>query len=443
MRKMAGLIGMGAIASGIWLASGSSISPSMRAFETARKKAPEPPEPLVRVKNGLMYVGRQDVAHRSYVKQTLEGMAAKAETADDRRFLLAFLSLQELEGNTAAINTWDNQIFTWGTGFSALGGLSCVMNRLKDNEVIKRRLQSVGVVYQGDGKWNVADTKKGQWLAGKPGLRALAASRGMLKTFIAIAREPATRDAVMAAQAACFVNNQKAVLGSLAKVQSQALVNFITHLVHWAPGLMRGVLETASGQNDEQTAREVLAAFVANAKRRGFPLSEKQLRLYWARLRDDGLPVGEYPGVEVAGVLFGRSAEAEAKFDEAEQRWTDLYQWGIKEKLPNLKTQIDHWEAFSKYWKGNPLTRDDSTREVERLIGAITDLNVVETWAAEAGWKRPPRVKNIRPEDLTKESQLKEKIAKAVEAATPKLPGIPLWPLVGLGAVVGISLVRR
>ena len=59
----------------------------------------------------------------------------------------AFRAFLSREGTTAALNTYDNQLVTWGVGFAGFGLLGEVMNALADAPPVVTFFHEVGLDY--------------------------------------------------------------------------------------------------------------------------------------------------------------------------------------------------------------------------------------------------------------------------------------------------------
>jgi len=79
---------------------------------------------------------------------------------------------------------------------------------------------------------------------------------------------------------------------------------------------------------------------------------------------------------------FAPSEEAKAAYASLKGRWGVLEAWGIKDKVPAAKHQIDFWQEFSTNW-------DHDDRDVAKLNAAVSDFNVVLRYAREKGYGAP------------------------------------------------------
>jgi hypothetical protein len=251
--------------------------------------------------SGHYYTGISDKDHLGYLTSYLQAKADSAG-AGDRRKILAFLAILPREGTTAAINTYDNQIVTWGTGWGGLGGLGRVMGELVRDPTAKAALEACGLSYLGGNQYAVADLDGGQTVTGqKPALEVVRRTPALLHLLISVAKDPATRDAVTEAQLAAWMATSGNLPGGDA-IFTQALYNFCTHLKHWAPGYMDGAVTWAASQvagdpsetRDRQLAPLVVRYFYAKAKGKWIP-AWKQMQQYVGHVKADGLDVSADP----------------------------------------------------------------------------------------------------------------------------------------------------
>jgi hypothetical protein len=260
------------------------------------------------MRGGHVYNG-QDPGLVAHLRDYLAAKAAAASSPDERRAILAFQALQGREGSTAAINTWDDQIFTWGTGWAALGALPMVMDRLvAASPAALKRLAACGVLYMGRGDWHVVDDKGQLVTDKKAALQVIRSSPMLLSLFINLARDPATRDAVADAQLGAFLASSGKLAGA-SEIGTQALVNFAMHLSHWAPGYMAKAVPTAasavpgapSEDRDRQLAPAIVRAFYAAAPATAYIVAGwPQLKGYVRDMAKDGLDVTGDPLLSAA-----------------------------------------------------------------------------------------------------------------------------------------------
>ncbi|WP_437642415.1 peptidoglycan-binding domain-containing protein [Sorangium sp. So ce854] len=288
--------------------AGSALPEDLTA-EIAQRRAAVPAEPGLKPWGaGHVYTGSADRAHLAYLHGYFDARAAKASPAD-RRKIIAFRAFQAREGSTAAINTYDNQIVTWGTGWGGRGWLGKVMERATANDAVREALGAAGVRYRGGNVYDVVDLDAGMVVTGgKEALETLRRSVPLLHLLIDLARNPATRDAVTEAQLRTFMEGSGNIGGADA-IATQALFNLIAHLKHWAPGYVIGCLEWAvpqlgpgapSEERDRRLAALVGRYFYGKARKHRWIPDFRQFRLYFRHMQDDGLDCLDEPFLQAA-----------------------------------------------------------------------------------------------------------------------------------------------
>lgn len=395
--SLLGLAAGGAIAAAaMGFMRAEATSPQFRRIADARQRAPTPPEPLVKFKQGYFYSGSKDNEYRTYVQKRLETLASTQENATLRKLVLAFRHLCTMEGYPSSINTWDNQIFTWGVGFSGLGLLPAVMQLVEANHDAKKRLEAVGVGCPG-GRWKVANLSTQRFDTGKAALRQIAKSRQVLHTFIDLARSPHTRDVVIDAQLACFLAIQKDI-GDLTDLP-QPLVNFAVHLRHWLPGAA-GKVVRRENESDAAMAERLLTEFVGKAQKLGLRPSQRQLQTYWHRIAAEGLDVGPFP--------MPTAVEGIQKVID----WIDPGDYGatsetIARQWTNIKNAFEEMEQVLSKLTLSPEERAQKGRTMSRTIAAL------QTWALKTVGPEPLRDENYRePSKPTKMTPAQWEVAR-------------------------------
>ena len=272
----------------------------------AQERAAVPAEPgLTPWRSGHMYTGAKDKAHVAYLNGYFEDRARRANPTD-RRKIQAFRAFQAREGSTAAINTYDNQIVTWGTGWGGLGWMGKVVERASASPKVRELFRRCGLRYRSKNVYDVVDLEARRCVTGsRDALVVIQRSIPLLNVLIHAARAPETRDAVTEAQLATFMQSAADFPGEGA-VATQALFNLIAHLKHWAPGYVVApgkwvsCLEWAlpqvggdkpSAERDQRLAPLVGQYFYGMPKKlkmKWIP-DWKQMKIYWKHMKDDGL----------------------------------------------------------------------------------------------------------------------------------------------------------
>jgi hypothetical protein len=272
-------------------------------------RAEVPSEPNLKpYGKGHVYFALEDKAHRAWLNEYFEAKMAAANTADKRK-IRAFAAFQTREGTTASINTYDNQIVTWGTGWGGLGWLGSVMTRALTNSTVRLTLESAGVRYRKSNTYDIVDLGTKRVITGKQeALEVMRASLPLLNLLIKLARAPETREAIADAQLGTFFISAGDVSKADA-VASQALFNMISHLKHWAPGYATGCLEWAvpqvadqpvSTERDKQLARLVGRYFYGKARGKSWIPDWKQFQGYWRHMKEDGLDCLNDPFIQAS-----------------------------------------------------------------------------------------------------------------------------------------------
>lgn len=279
----------------------------LAAIKAAREGIPSEPG-LKPHQGGYVYSGGSDKTHVAFVKEHLSARAAAASPADKRR-VLAFLALQGREGSTTAINTYDSQIVTWGTGGGGRGGLGRVMQLAVQNDAVRRLFYDCGFRYLGRQAYDVVDVPAKKVISGTTAaLYVVRSSTQLLTMLIHCGRGASTRSAVLEAQLAAFVEGSGNITGA-DMIATQALFNLMTHLKHWAPAYVVGALEAVaplvpsgppSVERDKLIAPLVGRYFYGKARKTKWIPSFGQFKLCWAHMRDDGLDCMDDPFIKAS-----------------------------------------------------------------------------------------------------------------------------------------------
>lgn len=274
---------------------GSEITPeSIVAF---RKTLPDIPGKVVREKKGIMYVGRDDTSHLAWLRERLTELAEAESNQARRRGIQAFNDLLKREGSTTALNTYDNQILTWGVGFGGKAGLlPSVLSRLAGTRAAAT-LAAGGFSFIGKNQYEIADADGKPVRGNANALELVRTVDALPKLLVFVARDPVTREDVLRAQLETFLQ-----FGGKVEAQeeaaTQALFNLIAHLKHWAPGFGNGSLAWAAKQvpgppsraRDVNLAEKALEYFYSKAKKiGGWIPSWPQAKGYWKHMVEDGL----------------------------------------------------------------------------------------------------------------------------------------------------------
>jgi hypothetical protein len=246
---------------------------------------------------GYMYAGLEDKAHVAYIHEYLQKRMATASPADKRKYA-AFRAFQTREGTTAAINTYDNQIVTWGSGWGGLGWMGNVMWHLRSNDAVYKLFGECGLRYRGKSTYDVVNLETKRVITGKKeALEVIRSSLPLIYMLIHAARSLETRDVVIDAQIKTFLISAGNV-GKAEEIATQALFNMVAHLRHWAPAYADGSIEWAitqlppgapSVERDKRLAVLVGRYFYGKARKFQWIPDWKQFQIYWQHMKQDGL----------------------------------------------------------------------------------------------------------------------------------------------------------
>ncbi|HRI65211.1 MAG TPA: hypothetical protein PK156_13270, partial [Polyangium sp.] len=283
--------------------AGKTISDALWAEISAARAAIPQETHLKPHGKGHMYGGMEDKAHMQYLREYLERKTANAN-APEKRKIAAFRAFQAREGSTAAINTYDNQIVTWGTGWGGLGWMGSVMSRVLNNDKVRELFGRCGMRYLGKNTYEVVDLGTRKVVTGKKeALEVIRTSLPLLWMLIHASRAPETRDAVTDAQLETFFVSATDI-GKADAIATQALFNLVAHLRHWAPGYAVGCIEWAmtqmepgapSVERDKRLAVLVGRYFYGKARKFEWIPDWRQFQLYWQHMKADGLDCLNYP----------------------------------------------------------------------------------------------------------------------------------------------------
>ncbi len=264
---------------------------------------------------------------KDYFKKKFDGA-----TMERKHQLTAYLEMLDREGRPASIQTYDNQIVTWGVGLGALGNGKDAFKNLDKDPQMKKLLDDVGINFF-DGDYHVVDLAKkkvvsstyskegkGDDLRHEVPLKSWREQPDLLSAIIGISEDAATREAVAESQFAVYLAGAAAWSGQ-DKVFTQALYFFITHMRAWLPAIANGGFNvnqefqaiaggTPSMETDKKLAPRLANGFVRYSKTY-FPKFPKKYKdpaasyadvrdrtktHLWKAMRDDGKKEGFDPG---------------------------------------------------------------------------------------------------------------------------------------------------
>jgi hypothetical protein len=158
------------------------------------------------------------------------------------------------EGGASSINTYDNQILTWGFGFGgAQGGLPSVMEKLFALcPAAKDLLLDAGIGLEwmnGKAVWMVVNTATGAIELGKNALQMMKVDKQLLSVFITLGEDD--RFALSSVEAQWKqIQGTSGKVPDYAKSWSDASIALGCHLVHWLPAYAWGMNDYSAAKGD-------------------------------------------------------------------------------------------------------------------------------------------------------------------------------------------------
>ena len=142
------------------------------------------------------------------------------------------------EGSAGSVNTYDNQKFTWGKGWSALTHLKSVIEKFfAADPMARQELMEAGFTYSGE--WLYVDVNSGQVLQGTEALAAFKFDRKFVSLLIHLAEDPEHRQQFVDAQWEHLSTGDRAgdvppaVRAAWPNRWTTRSVRFAAHCVHW------------------------------------------------------------------------------------------------------------------------------------------------------------------------------------------------------------------
>ncbi|AUX42574.1 uncharacterized protein SOCE26_040070 [Sorangium cellulosum] len=133
------------------------------------------------------------------------------------------------------------------------------------------------------------------------------------------------------------------------------------------------------------------------------------------------------------------SQEAKETYVELRRRWDALLAWGVVDKLPNVRFQLDAWREFSAKWEAGD-------EDVTALSAMSADLKVAEEYAREKGFAGGgPQVRVPSIEDATGPLKAAAAVSRAATAVgiPPSVIGPNTLPDLAKGAVQAFKGLPR
>ncbi len=197
---------------------------------------------LTKVKNGYMYAGENKGNDKLKPKNISQNLKKEA----DIKTRLNTIVWQEVgsEGGVASINTYDNQIVTWGKGMGAKGLLPEVINNLfSARPDIRAMFLQAGIALVGN-QWFVVNTTDNTIYTGDAALGIIQSDTQLLSLLIEIGENEAYKESALDAQWKAILNHAGKVKDYVYSEEENRYKDFwsdesvalAAHLDHWLPG---------------------------------------------------------------------------------------------------------------------------------------------------------------------------------------------------------------
>jgi hypothetical protein len=147
----------------------------------------------------------------------------------------------DLEGSASSVNTYDNQKFTWGKGWSALSTLPAIVERFFTTDPgAKQELMEAGFTYRSaESVWLFVDLGAQAVLVGNAALDAFKADRKFVNLVTHLVEDPEHQQSMVNAQWAELSSGGRAgdvpaaVRSAWPATWPTESVRFAAHCVHW------------------------------------------------------------------------------------------------------------------------------------------------------------------------------------------------------------------
>lgn len=163
---------------------------------------------------------------------------------DDIEYKIKEIIRKELmkEGGYSAINTYDNEKFTWGKGFAITGQVYQVFEELFKSSGYKQLFKNVGMIIVNNKLSIIND--QGAILTGSAAENELRVNTQLLSFFIELAEKGKYAKDVATAQSNVFSKNAGKIpayvmdkeKNDFADSWNKSSVSLLAHLSHWIPG---------------------------------------------------------------------------------------------------------------------------------------------------------------------------------------------------------------
>jgi hypothetical protein len=225
--------------------------------------------------------------------------------ADDKATRAKKVAYKELghEGTVDSINTYDDQILTWGKGFSARSGSmnEVLMIMFQSDPEARNELLRAGIDC-GRKSWRVVNTDTGMVEADDDALRLLQFDSKLLGVFVSLGRDPEHQQHALDAQWAAM-EKHAAHVPEYAYDWPESSIALCAHLAHWSPAFGWG----SHPKSFEGTNGDLVAIA------RTWALLAKSNKKYTTVLKN-GVIIGPYdmmhPGHRLLGFADGAGGNA-------------------------------------------------------------------------------------------------------------------------------------
>ncbi len=175
-------------------------------------------------KNGNMYGGIKTGTPTAVT----DGTASKQQQA--------VISELTSEGGWTSINTYDNQVFTFGRGFAAFGTLPQLLEEWFQDDNIANEFKKYGVTLNGT-HIQVVDTEKGKVVTDKEAYQYIKEHIELQYLFVNIGEDPEYIQSLIDAQYTVLSTDGACVIPGFAANWEPEACQAAAHIQHWLPAI--------------------------------------------------------------------------------------------------------------------------------------------------------------------------------------------------------------
>lgn len=152
------------------------------------------------------------------------------------------------EGTVDSINTYDDQIVTWGKGFSAKSGsMNEVLELMFESDPEAKHVLLRAGIDMDSKTWRVVNEETGMIETGNDALRLMQFDTRLLSVFVTLGRDPKHQQHALDAQWAAMEKGA-AKVPEYAYDWSESSIALAAHLAHWSPAFGWGYHPKALAQ---------------------------------------------------------------------------------------------------------------------------------------------------------------------------------------------------